>query len=118
VTGLDQARMYDSGYTLEGDTAVMAAGKREPIEAVFSIIYTETALEAYERARAIFETACGGDVYFRYSPAGGDLGDKELTSGKGILVSFSYPPVDATAGGPIIGGFTVAVAALTTATHT
>jgi len=110
--------MYDSGYTLDGDTALIAAGKREPIEAVFSIIYTETAGEAYESARAEFEADCGDDFYFRYSPGGGDTGDRELTSGVGILVSFSYPPIDATAGGPIIGGFTVAVASLTTATHT
>lgn len=115
VTGAEQTRMSGEAYTLDGDTAVIAGGKREPMELVFACVYTETDAEVYEQTRAQFETAgCDGPLYARWSPGGGNAGDEQLTTSKGILVSFTYPPMDASTGGPIMAGFTLKVASVST----
>ncbi len=103
-----QSLISAEAYTLDGDTAIVKGGKREPMESEFVIVYTETDAEGYEQARAIFESSdCGNVIYVRYSPGGGSADDEQLTSGEGTIVSFTYPPVDASQGGPILGGFTV-----------
>jgi hypothetical protein len=103
-----QTLMSGEAYTLDGDTPIVKGGKREPMESEFVIIYTETDAEAYEQARAIFESSdCGNVIYVRYSPGGGDADDEQLTSGEGTIVSFTYPPVSASEAGPILGGFVV-----------
>jgi hypothetical protein len=110
VEGTEQTRISGEAYTFDGDTAIIRGGKREPMELVFVIVYTETDDEAYEIIRESFETAgCGVNVCVRWSPRGGNAGDERITSGTGILVSFTYPTMDATAGGPILAGFTVKV---------
>ena len=115
VSGTEQTRMSGEAYTLEGDTAVIAGGKKEPMELVFVIVYSEDNTDAYELARTHFETTgCGGGFCARWSPAGGSVGDEQITTGSGILVSFTYPPMDASAGGPIMAGFTLKVASTTT----
>jgi len=115
VTGAEQVRKVGEAWTLEGDGAVMAGGKLETIEVVLQIIYTEQATEAYELARTIFETACGGPVYVRWSPGGGDVGDDRITGGAGFIPNFQYPNIDATAAGPIITSMTIKVPTLSTA---
>jgi hypothetical protein len=115
VVPAEQPRNVGEGYTLTGDTAVMAAGKLQPIDVVIQIIYTENDTEAYELARAIHETACGAAYYVRWSPGGGDVGDDRITSGSGLISSFQYPSMDATAGGPIITSYTVRVPSVATA---
>jgi hypothetical protein len=113
--GTEQTRMSGEAYTLTGDTALVGGGKREPMELVAAIVYTETNTEAYELVRTAFEaTGCGGDFCLRWSPAGGSIGDERVTTGAGILVSFTYPPMDAATGGPIMAGFTVKVASTST----
>jgi len=102
-------------YTFEGDTALIAGGKLQPLDVVVQIIYTESNTEAYELARAVHETACGGDYYIRWSPGGGDVGDDRITSGKGGVSSFQYAPMDATGSGPTLAGYTVRVPSVTTA---
>jgi hypothetical protein len=114
--GTEQTRISGEAYTLTGDTALVGGGKREPMELAVAIVYTETNTEAYEVARTAFEaTGCGGQVCLRWSPGGGDAGDERITSTAGILVSFTYPPMDASAGGPIMSGFTLKVPGTSTA---
>lgn len=108
VSGTDQTRMSGEAYTFEGTGAIIQGGKKEPMELVFEIVYSETALEAFEYVRALFEAAtCGSDMCARWSPGGGNVGDAQYTTDKGRLVSFTYPPMDATAGGPVMAGFTL-----------
>jgi len=109
VSGTEQARKSGEAYTLDGDTALIAGGKREPLELTFAIAYTEIATEAYERIRAQFETACGGPVCVRWSPKGGNVGDEQLTSAAGVVTGFTYPPMDASGGGVILAGFKLKV---------
>jgi hypothetical protein len=116
VSGTEQTRMSGEAYTLTGDTALVAGGKREPMELVFVIVYTEDDDDVYELARENFETAgCGSDFCARWSPRGGSAGHEQITTGEGILVSFTYPPMDASAGGPIMAGFTLKVGSVSTA---
>ncbi len=106
----EQARMSGEAYTLDGDTAIITGGKREPMELGFSVVYTEEADEAWDEAQDIFETIGGGDVYVQWSPGGGDTGDWQFTSDKGVLTGLTYPPTNAGEGGPIMAGFTVKTA--------
>jgi hypothetical protein len=115
LSGTEQARNTGEGYTLDGDTAIVESGKRAPIELVIQCIYTESNTEVADLVRAEFEAACGDSLYVRWSPDGGSVGNDRLTSGAGEIVNFQYPPMDATAGGPIITSYTVRVPSVTTA---
>jgi len=116
IGGTEQSRMVGDAYTLEGDGALSCPGKKEPLDLVFVIVYTETDAEAYEKVRTVFEaTGCGAMMCARYSPRGGDAGEEQLTTRRGVLTSFTYPTLDASAGGCILGGFTLHTGALTTA---
>jgi hypothetical protein len=111
-----QTLMSGEAYTLDGDTAIVKGGKREPMESEFIIVYSEADAEGYEQSRAIFEASdCGNTAYVRYSPAGGNANDEQLTSGEGTIISFTYPPVDAANAGPILAGFTIKHNGFTTA---
>jgi len=116
VQDTEQTRKSGEAYTISGDTAAIVAGKREPMELTFVILYTEADAELYQVVRAQFEAACGGDFCVRWSPSGGGAGSEWITSGKGILVGFTYPPLDASSGGPILGGFKVKVPYVETVT--
>jgi hypothetical protein len=116
IGGTEQTRMSGEAYTQAGGTAIVKGGKREPMEITVNIVYTETDAEVYEVARDIFEstTECGAPVCVRWSPGGGDAGDEQVTTAEGILVSFTYPPLDASAAGPIMGAFTIKTPSVST----
>lgn len=119
VANTAQTRKSGEAYTLDGDTAIIQGGKREPIELQFAIVYTEEALEAYTLIREQFEAAgCGDPLCVRWSPKGGNAGDERIVTPAGIIISFTYPPMDASAGGPIMGGFTLKVSGTSTETIT
>lgn len=114
LTGTEQTRISGETYSFDGDGPIIQGGKREPMELVVQTVYTETALEAFEAARAAFEmTGCGMRMCLRWSPNGGAIGDALYTTPRGILTSFTYPQIDATAGGPILAGFTLKVSGIT-----
>ena len=75
------------------------------------IIYTEQAADAFEVARAQFETAGGGTFYVRWVPRSVASASRYST-GAGFLRSFTYPPVDAEEDGPMQVTFTVQHAAV------
>lgn len=116
IEGTEQTRISGELYTFDGDTALPGGGKREPMEIVVNIVYTEADAEAYETVREIFEgTGCDATLYLRWSPRGGSAGHEQITTGAGNIISFTYPMMDASAGGPILVGFTVKVGSVTTA---
>jgi len=116
ISGTEQTVMSGEAYTFSGDTALPGGGKREPMELEVVIVYTEADDEAYQLVRNAFEEAgtCGGEICLRWSPRGGSAGHEQLTTGSGQLTSFTYPAMDASAGGPIMVGFTVKVGSITT----
>jgi hypothetical protein len=109
-----QSRITDQAYTLDGDGAIITAGKKEPLELTVQIVYTETAGEAFEVVRASWETSgCRGRACLRWSPGGGDIGDALYTTDRGYIINFIYPRLDASAGGPIMTGFVLKVSEVT-----
>jgi hypothetical protein len=111
----EQTRISGETYTLDGDYAIIAGGKREPIEIAVAIVYTEIDGEAFEFVRSSFEQAgCGPDFCLRWSPRGGSAGDALYSTEEGVLVALNYPPMDATSGDPILAGFTLKVARIVT----
>jgi hypothetical protein len=115
LSGTEQTKMSGEVYTFDGNGPLIGGGKFEPLEIEVSIVYTETDAEGYELVREIFETAgCDVEFYLRWSPRGGNAGDEVITTGNSRLTSFTYPPLDASAGGPIMAGFKVKAGALNT----
>ena len=115
IEGTEATRMTGEAYTFDGDTALIGGGKREPMELTCNIVYTETDADGYEVTRNIFETVgCDTEFYVRWSPRGGSAGDEQITTGEGRVVGFTYPPMDASAGGPIMAAFTVKVPGVAT----
>lgn len=100
----DQTRQSGEAYTVQGDTAIITGGKREPIELEIKIVYTETSGEAFETLRVIHETP-GGAIYVRYTRGG--TGAFMYTSDKGVLTSFVYPPIVADDAKPKLLGIKV-----------
>lgn len=104
VTTTGGARQTGETYTVVGDTPIVTSGKSTPVDVAFVIVYTETAGEGFETARAIWE---GNTVlYVRTSPLGGQTGEKVYTYSNGRMTAFSYPNIDVTNGNPIVSGFT------------
>jgi hypothetical protein len=115
VAAPEQARKSGEAWTFDGDNPIVQSGKREPIEIVVEIIYTETDGEAFEFVRGEHESdGCDNHLCLRYSPGGNDAGDALYTTSRGVLTNFIYPPMNASEGGPILAGFTLKVAGITT----
>lgn len=94
------------------DTHIINGGKKEPITATLSGVYTESATEAFERVRAVWGTAgCNKLLCTRVTPKGGDVGDMEIYIGDAntgaILVGFKPPDFEAGSGDPAAFEFDV-----------
>ena len=113
-----QARMTGDAYTFDGDVAIVAKGKREPLDVSVSALYTEVAGETFETVRANFEA--GTRVFFRYSPKGvGATGravytasNDGITAGAVILSELDWPEAAADSADPVAVAFTVRCPAL------
>lgn len=111
LTGLRHDRITDQAYSFDQTGAIMVTGQPEPLDLRFNIVYTPTAGEAFATAQAVFEqTGCGAAMCVRWSPAGGAVGDERFQTSDGELITFDYPPMDASAGAPIMTTFVVRVA--------
>jgi len=115
VADTTQTKMSGEVFTLEGNGPLIGGGKFEAMELTVALVYTETDAEGYEYVREIWETAgCDVEFYMRWSPRGGNAGDEILTTGNSRLTEFTYPPMDASAGGPILTGFKLKAGEVTT----
>lgn len=111
LAGLRQARITDQAFSFDQDGAIIVAGQPEPLDLRFNILYTSTAGEAFAIAQTVFEqTGCGAAMCVRWSPEGGNVGDERFQTTDGELISFDYPPMDASAGMPIMTSFVVRAA--------
>ena len=97
-------------HTFDGDTPIVKAGKRTKGGVTVRFCYTEEALEGFEKARAIFETA-GGLAYVRYSPGGdstsGGASPFRFSTGAGVMTEFGYPQGEAAGTEILLCEFTV-----------
>jgi len=83
-------------YTFDGDTAIIRSGKREPIDLNMRVVYTEGSADPFRDLLAYHEA--GSQVYFRYSPKGGDSGEEQFTSDAGYMTDFPWPGGEAESG--------------------
>jgi hypothetical protein len=94
--------------TLEGKFKIVRAGKYNPQEVVVTILYTETASEAYA---ILYSRREAGTIFFRYTPGGynGEYRYKSANSSGNTtaarIVEFPLPPVDAEQAGPTVMSF-------------
>jgi hypothetical protein len=109
-------RRQGQAYVFNDENPIVKVGKKQVQTTRIDIVYTEETADAYEVARAQYEAAGGGTMYIRWSPAGGNGGDSQLSTGSGFVSEFQYPPVDAEADGPIKTYFIVQSSSITTAT--
>lgn len=96
----------------DDDTHVITHGKKEPITATVSAVYTEEATEAFELVRDIWNnTGCDKLMCLRVTPKGGSVGDMEIYVGDhntpAYLVGLMPPNVSAAEGGPAVFEFDV-----------
>lgn len=102
----------DSGMaaTLEGQYKIVRAGKYNPAEATVTILYTETASEAYAILHGQ-KNVPNRPLYIRWTP-GGYNGDHRFYSGDANgnkaaarITEFPYPGANAEDGGPHLVSF-------------
>ena len=93
-------------YTFDGNYALTTVGKFKPVEVKVNILYTETATEAFQYVRALFEGRTATQV--KWLPGGAASGsDQYETKTVGYVTALDYPPIDATSAGPVMVSFTV-----------
>lgn len=107
VTPAEQTRITGEAYTFSGDASIFFAGKRTPVSVVVNIVYTEDDAGAFDIIEAIHDAVdCPAVICLRWMPRGDVAGYQQYTL-EGSLTGFQYPPMDASAGGPIMVTFTV-----------
>lgn len=93
-------------YTFDGNFAITTVGKYEPVEVKVNILYTETAAEAFQSVRALFENRTATQL--KWLPGGAASGsDQYETKTVGYVTAMDYPPIDASSAGPVMVSFTV-----------
>lgn len=93
-------------YTFSGNYSIITVGKYEPVEVTVNILYTETAAEAFQSVRALFEGRTATQL--KWLPLGAGSGaDQYETMATGYITSMDYPPIDASSAGPVMVSFTV-----------
>jgi hypothetical protein len=104
-------------YTFDGNFALTTVGKYEPVEVKVNILYTETAGEAFQSVRALFEARTATTL--KWLPLGAASGaDQYETKSTGYITAMDYPPIDSTSAGPIMVSFTVRAPGITYTANT
>lgn len=99
-------RQTGSIFTADGDRPILGAGKREMLELLVNIVYTEGGSDPFTVLLGVFELG-DTDIQVRWSPNGGAVGDYQYETDQGVVKNFSYPPVDPGTPAPIILSFTL-----------
>lgn len=104
-------------YTFDGNYALTTVGKYEPVEVKVNILYTETAAEAFQSVRALFEARTATTL--KWLPLGSASGaDQYETKTVGYITAMDYPPIDASSAGPLMVSFTVRAPGITYTANT
>jgi hypothetical protein len=106
VDAPSQARMTGDDYTLDGDTAIITSGKREPMDIAVNVIYTENVSEIWDVIRGYFQA--GTRIYLRWSPKGIGAASRNVFTAANVVISnFVYPGLNASEANPARGAFTI-----------
>lgn len=104
-------REIGSFFDAQNDTPTLGAGKRQPLELGLRVKYTETDAEAQGVLASAYENAT--ETIVRYSPKGGNTGDRVYTSDAGFVQTNPYPGQEVESGDPMRLEFTIIVPKLT-----
>jgi len=107
----DGSRMTSDVYAFDADTALVLAGKREPLDVTVRLLYTDAG--AWDALRQEFENAT--TVYFRWSPTGGASGAKQYDA-SGPVTALTYPAGEAASADPVAVAVTIRAATITVST--
>lgn len=99
--------------TFDGDTVILTGGKRGSIDVKVAAVYTETAGEIQQIARAAQQA--GTAFYLRWSIKAATTGNLRYTTSAGILTDEVYPDIDASDAKPVMAMFTLKVPEITIA---
>jgi len=110
----------DSGNaaSLEGQYKIVRAGKFNPVDITVTILFTETAAEAYAILHGQKEVA-GRPLYLRYAPGGYNgeyrwyTGDSNGNKAAGRITEFPYPSANSEDAGPHLVVFKLQATTLT-----
>jgi hypothetical protein len=86
-------------YTAEGDYPLVGIGKIALMESKLKVVYVETSGSAWNAFWDAYKN--GTPIYVRYSPKGGNSGNKLFTSGKGFVTSPIMPAGEVSNGAPV-----------------
>lgn len=114
VTMTGGGRTTGETYTFDGDGPIVTSGKSQPFEITLGGVYTEGASDLFNLAYTPWKN--GTDFYVRWSPKGGQTGEKVYTTGAGRITALTFPNGDAASGAPIMTGVTWRGAAPTIST--
>lgn len=96
----DGARLHGKAHTFDGNGPIITAGKLDEQESTASILYTETAGEAYAVAYAAF-IGTNSILYARVDPLGSTTGNFRFTSSLGVITAMpAFGDMDASSGDP------------------
>jgi len=113
VSGGDRAT--GEVLTFDGDTPILTAGKRGSLDVKLDAVYTETAGEIQEVARAAQQAVGGSDFYLRWSVKAATTGNFRYTTAKGVLTASVFPSVDASDAKPVMCSLTLKTTEITKA---
>jgi hypothetical protein len=85
-------RATGDAFTADGDYGIVKAGKFQPVEITYTVLYTEGASDPFTSIYAAFKAK--KQTSARWSPAGGAIGTYQFQSDPGPIVECSLPNVD------------------------
>ncbi len=103
-------RATGDSFTADGNYGIVKAGKWQPVEITYTVLYTEGASDPFSDIYAAF--VAGTLTSARWSPAGGNVGDFQFQSDPGPIVECSLPGVDPDEAGAHLFTFKLRVAAI------
>lgn len=107
------ARKTGEIETFDGDVPVLTAGKRGSTDIKVQAVYTETAGEIQQVARAAQQAAT--PFYLRWTVKAATTGNLRHTTAAGILTDSIFPDVDASDAKPLMTSFTLKTPEVTVA---
>jgi hypothetical protein len=105
----EQTRMVGAAYVFGEDTAVISAGKREPVDVTVRGVWSEGTAAPFYTVYAEFTAPCGDMVAVRFTPGGCSTShDTFYTSTtKSEVTSLTFPGGDAGSADVIMFQFVV-----------
>lgn len=98
-------------YAFNSDSVILVPGKRGAFEITVTVLYDEDTSNPGGTLRTAH--ANGTPVYLRWSPSGGQSGEKRFTTGAAYVTEPGYPGGEAESGDVVALEFTLSTAGIT-----